>query len=116
MLFVFLFAVLCACCILVRLRRSRMKAQSIENLFDTSSSHSAAGPQPGDPTSSAFYTPRADISSSSIRPDTAGRPLGSQLYNTTVNHQLTTDHRKIAVSTTALNLPVSVGPLRGELR
>ena len=113
MLFVFLFAVLCACCILVRLRRSRMKAQSIENLFDTSST---AGPQPGDPTSSAFYTPRADISSSSIRPDTTGRPLGSQLYNTTVNHQLTTDHRKIAVSTTALNLPVSVGPLRGELR
>lgn len=86
-----------------------MKAQSIENLFDAS-----RGPNQGDLPSSAFYTPK---DTGSLRPDQyASRPLPGTVYSTTVNHQLTTDHRKMTVSSTALNVPMSAGPLRGELK
>jgi len=79
-----------------------MKAQSIENLFES--------PTQTDRHDTDTYSPR------NLTPprDKTHRPDTNKLYNTTVNHQLNTDHRKLAVSTTALNMPVSIGTLRGE--
>jgi len=94
------------CLFLVRLRRSRVKAQSIENLFDSQS----AGIVQKDEPVSAFHTPHTKRLSSDIRPESNK----STLYNSAVSHHLSSDHRKIAVSTTALNVSGSVGPLRGE--
>ncbi|KAF6038460.1 hypothetical protein EB796_003243 [Bugula neritina] len=88
----------------VRLRRSRVKAQSIENLFDSQS----AGIVQKDEPVSAFHTPHTKRLSSDIRPESNK----STLYNSAVSHHLSSDHRKIAVSTTALNVSGSVGPLR----
>lgn len=103
----------------VRLRKSRVKAQSIENLFDSPRSRSTPDIAYEDRVS-AFHTPRRDSrltpcpttvsNSPSNRPDTQSNTL----YNSTVNHHVVTAHRAIAVSSTGLNLPVSVGPLRGE--
>lgn len=94
----------------VRLRRSRVKAQSIENLFD-SLAYEHSVPIPNNEHASAFHPPRDYRlhSSADIRPDN-----NRNAYNASVNQHLATDHRKIAASTSALSLPVSMGPLRGE--
>ena len=97
--------------VVVRLRKSRVKARSIENLFDSGDYSTSDTPVQYEEHVSAFHPPRdSRLSSTDIRPEIKQPPS----YNTTINHRFTTDHRPIAVSTTAVNLPVSVGPLKGE--
>lgn len=78
-----------------------MKAQSIENLFESPGADQGA------------TSPTGDSSYATVRPDNNSSAVNSPYYSSSVSHQLTTDHRKLAVSSTAINVPMTMGPLRG---